>query len=374
MEPFKNIYNPQSLKKISSEIKKAYPAFKSPQFEKEVLKTLESLELKERVILIAENLRVFLPDNYKQSVKIILKTLADESIEGEWDRKEGPGISGFLTWPLNQYVESYGLDDYKTSFEAMIELTKRFSSEFTVRPYLIQHEEKTFSDLKKLIKHPNRHVRRWVSEGTRPNLPWGKSVPAIKENLDRNIELLEKLYRDPEEYVRRSVANHLNDISHLDKKLMLNTCKRFLKEDKSKETEWIVRHATRSLLKKGNKEALVLNGFTKNPKVKVSSLKLSPKKIKEGDRFDLSFNLQSESKKPQRILIEYIIHFPRKNGTLSSKAFRLKDFTLKADEKLKIEKSVHFKKVTTRVHYKGKYPVEIQVNGEKLAKTQFTLI
>ncbi len=373
MEPFKNIYNPTSLKKISKEIKKAYPAFKSPQFEKAVLKDLEKLELKDRVRLIASSLNTYLPNNYKKAVKIILKSLAEESIDGEWDRKEGPGIAGFMTWPLNQYVETYGLNDYETSFNAMIELTKRFSSEFTVRPYLIEHEKKTYADLKKLIKHPNKHVRRWVSEGTRPHLPWGLSVPAIKDNLSRNIRLLEKLFQDPEEYVRRSVANHLNDISHLDPKLMLRTCKDFLKKDKSRETQWIVRHATRTLLKKGNKEALVLNGFTKNPKVKLTGLKLGPKRIKEGDSFDLSFALASQSKSTQRILIEYIIHYPKKNGTLSPKAFRLKDFKLKPQEKLKIKKSVHFKKVTTRVHYKGKHPVEIQINGEKLSKTQFTL-
>jgi len=375
MEPLKNMFNSKVVSKIASEMQKSYSAFDQLKFKKQVMKDLENLELKERSQLIADCLYIYLPKDYKKSVAIILKSLADEKNKDniEWDRLDDPGILGMATWPLNDYIQTYGLDDYKTSMHAMKELTKRFSSEFTIRPFIERYDQRVYDDLAKLIKHKNTHVRRWISEGTRPNLPWGMKCSKIHSNLERNIPLLEALYDDPKEYVRRSVANHLNDISKLDKKIMLKSCKKFLKESNTKETQWLVKHANRGLLKKGDKDALVLNGYVKIPKVTVSKFKLSKKKITEGDSFDFSFNLKSESKTKQKLILEYIIHYPKKNGKLSPKAFRLKDFVFEKNGDILIQKTLKFIKVSTRVHYPGLHMLEIQVNGEVLASSNFTL-
>jgi 3-methyladenine DNA glycosylase AlkC len=308
----------------------------------------------------------YLPKDFKKSVKIIMKCLPSKSKKN--------GITDFTSWPLGEYVSTYGLNNYSESLKAMIELTKVFTSEFTIRPFIEKYQERIFQDLTKLLNHKDVHVRRLISEGTRPLLPWGIKVNNIHENIERNIPILMKLFCDEEKYVRLSVANHLNDISKLDKNLMIDTCKKMLKLNPSEETVWLVKHATRSLLKSGNIEALSLNGYTKKPQINIKKLKLSTRTIKENDRFTLNFDLASEAKKDQKLLIEYIIHYPKKNGSLSPKPFRLKDFVLKSFDEMEVEKTVHFKKVTTRVHYRGKHLIEIQINGKIVAKDWFTLI
>lgn len=375
MEPLKNIFNKESISKIGDEIKHVYPEFEKSKFIKKVVKNLEDFELKDRVRHIAKTLHEYLPSNYKKAVKIILGALAIESSKDdiEWNRQTGEGIVGLNTWPLNQYIEIYGVNDYKTSMHAMIELTKRFSSEFTVRPFIQKYNQAVFDDLKPLLKHKNPHVRRWISEGTRPLLPWGMKVDSIQANLKRNIPYLLELSDDESKYVRLSVANHLNDISKLDSKLMLKACKKIYKKQ-TPESTWLVKHATRGLLKAGNQDALILNGYMKNPKFSFSNFRISTKKIKEGDRFELSFDLESKIGKGQKLLIEYIIYYPKKNGKLSPKPFRLKDFDLKGNEKKSIKKVIHFKKVSTRVHYLGTHLLQIQLNGEIVGELKFELL
>jgi 3-methyladenine DNA glycosylase AlkC len=375
MEPLKNMFNKKAVTKISTEIKRCYPKFEDKKFKKDILLKLDSLELKERVELIADKLHQYLPKSYKQATKVIIKSLVKERLIDDivCNDVSETGILGFNTWPLTTFIEKYGIEDYETSLNAMMELTKRFSAEFAIRPYIEKYDQQVFNDFKKWIKHPNKHVRRWLSEGTRPLLPWGIKVENIHQNISRNIPFLKALFLDKEEYVRRSVANHLNDISKLDSKLMLKTCKEFLVIDQSSETKWVVKHATRGLLKKGNKEALVLNGYVKMPKTEINTFKVLPKTIKEGDRLNLSFKFKSISQKTQKLLLEYIIYYPKKNGKLSPKPFRLKDFKMKKNEILDITKDIHFKKVSTRVHYPGVHKIEIQVNGEIMASSNFSL-
>jgi 3-methyladenine DNA glycosylase AlkC len=375
MEPFKNIFNKESIQKLAKEIKNEYPAFDDKSFQQSINKTLTKLELKDRVRLVAKNLKEYLPNNYKQSVKILVSTLAAEEkhADQEWSGQDVEGVNGFMVWPLTQFVEEFGLDDLDTSMQAMYEMTKRFSAEFAIRPFIQKYDKKVYRILSKWSKDPSKHVRRLVSEGTRPNLPWGMKVPVILEDIERNIKLIEKLKDDPQDYVRRSVANHLNDISRINKKIMLETCKKWHRPGHS-ETDWIIRHATRSLLKAGDKTALELNGFTANPKIEIKKLKLTPKKIKEGDSFDLKFCLESLGRKEQHLLVDYIIHYPKKNGKTSPKVFRLKQLKLKAGESIDLSKKIGFKKVTTRVHYPGKHLVEIKVGAKVVAQTSFTLI
>ena len=174
MEPFKEKFNTKSIKIISKEFAKHLKTFDTKNFEKDILKELDSLELKDRVRLISSTLHKYLPKNFKKSVKVIIKTLeTDKNING---------ISGFNTWPLTEYVSSYGLEHYEESLDAMIHLTKVFSSEFAIRPFIEKYQDKLFKDLTKLTKDKNVHVRRWVSEGTRPTLPWGIKVENINNN------------------------------------------------------------------------------------------------------------------------------------------------------------------------------------------------
>lgn len=367
MEPFKNIFNKKSVKLLSEDVsKEAGPKFNKTKFNRNINKELESLELKERVRLISAELKKQLPFTYKKNIQILIKCLAPEESED--------GVYGFMTWPFLQFVEDYGLEDFDTSFEAMYEMTKRFSAEFAIRPYLIKDEKKVFTILKKWKNDPNKHIRRLCSEGTRPNLPWGMKVPNINCNLPRNLKLLEELKDDSEEYVRRSVANHLNDISRLDEKLMLKTATAWSKGSPSKDRIWVVRHATRSLLKMGHPVALKLHGYNPKAKFEIKGMKVSQKSIKEGGEFFLSFKLINNSMMSENILLDYVIHFLKKDGSYSPKPFRLKDGSIKPGECLQIEKKIKFKKVTTRRHYKGKHKLSLQVNGQESRSLNFSLM
>ena len=369
MEPFKNKYCENTLKPFALSIKKAYPKFKSKNFITESTKIISPLEMKDRVRAIAENLYKHLPKNYNTAVDILISSLA-ESVDDEsatWEVESKSGISGFMVWPLTQYVELYGIDHYEKSLEALHAMTQRFSSEFAVRPFIERYDKDFFKVLKIWKKDESHHVRRLVSEGTRPRLPWGIKVLAIHNNLERNTKLIFSLRKDSSLYVRRSVANHLNDISYLDEDLFFKTLD---KMGNSKEEVWIKRHATRSLLKKGNSRALQMHGY--DPKLKLkTNLSLSSNKIIEGESFELSLDLEKKTTKESNILVEYIIHYPKKNGSYSPKVFRLKD--TKIGKSLSLVKKIHFKKVTTRTHYPGIHFLEIQINGRQYQRLSFEL-
>ena len=366
MEPFKNIFNKKSVKNLSNQIAtQAKKSFDQKNFIRQVNNTLETLEMKDRVRLISQSLKSSLNGTYIENIDFLIASLADDKNE------DGP--FGFMVWPLLQYVEDYGLEDFDTSFMAMYEMTQRFSAEFTIRPYLIKDDKTVFKILKKWQKDPNHHIRRLCSEGTRPNLPWGLKVHSLNENLERNLELIDRLKDDPEEYVRRSVANHLNDISRIDQKLMLSTADKWSKGNPPPERVWVVRHATRSLLKQGHPKALKLHGYNPKAKLTLSKIKLDKKKIREGDHLTVSGELSNSNKNQQKILVEYIIHYLKKDGSYSKKQFRMKDTSIEGGESMPLEKKIHFKKVTTRKHYKGIHKVSLQVNGVETKCIHFKL-
>lgn len=358
MEPFKNLYNKKSITELAKEIKKHYPKFAKEQFVTLSCKKLSALEMKDRVVQICQALREHLPDNYKKSAKILVQT--------------SKNLDGFILWPLTQYVESYGLEDFETSLETLYHLTQKFTGEFAIRPFLENHPKQTYALLNKWVSDPNVHVRRLVSEGTRPNLPWGIKVSTIEKNLKKNIALLNKLKDDPEEYVRKSVANHMNDITRVDDKLALRELEKWNKS-KNKNRQWIIRHALRSLLKAGDKKALELQGYCPKVKIQCDEIHLSKKTIVEGESFDMHFNLKNLKASPAKLMVDYIIHYPKKNAQLSPKVFKLKTLSLGPHEQETLRKKISFKKVTTRKHYPGKHIIEIQVNGQIINEDSFML-
>ena len=364
MEPLKNIYNKNSVALMASALKKEHSAFDKSSFIKKALKNLDGLEMKERVIQISQSLKEELPKNYKESVLILTKTLKSD--------KNTEGLEGFILWPYTQFVETYGLNHFSVSMKALYEITKRFTSEFGVRPFFENHPEQTYKLFHKHCEDKNEHVRRWVSEGTRPNLPWGKNISHLKQNLPKNIELLEKLKNDPSEYVRKSVANHMNDITWLDEVLALNTLKQWNKE-KSAQNQKLIRMALRNLIKKGNPKALDLLGYKTNIKVKVEQIALSKKTLKEGESIDLNFKIKNLQKSKASLMVDYKVHYPKKGNKTSAKIFKLKTLTLNPNETAHVNKKISFKKVSTRTHYTGDHKVEVQINGSIMGQSTFKL-
>ena len=256
---------------------------------------------------------------------------------------------------------------------ALYEMTQRLSSEWAIRVFLEKYPDKSLAVLKKWAKDKSPHVRRLVSEGTRPLLPWGKRLNHFKENPQITIELLNLLQNDSSEYVRRSVANHLNDHAKYHPDLVVKTLNSWKKNHPGKNMDRLIKHATRTLVKNGHQGALEIIGFKKGAKINIEGFMID-KEIKIGSHLNFSFNIISTDKKNQKILIDYVIYFKKSDGSLSPKVFKLTSKELKKDEKISITKKHSFKIITTRSYYPGLHKISIQVNGEERASKEFNLI
>ncbi len=362
-DAFKHWFNEALVTRISNSLKKAYPAFNTRSFLKVVPK-LAALEMKPRVHFIRDAMFAELPQDYLKALSILLKSA------------EVGNLKGFELWPYTEFIQHHGIKHVDESLEALYILTSKFTAEFAVRPFLVEHPKKTFARLKKWAGDENEHVRRWASEGTRPRLPWGMKLHASIVDPKPGLEILEKLKFDDSLYVRKSIANHLNDITKDHPDLVIATLKAWQKKVTAKDKaklEWIQKQALRTLIKKGYKPALDVMGFGAKAEIKLGELKLNKKKFSEKDILVFELDLISNSAKPQVLAIDYIIHYQKANQKSSAKVFKLKVFELKPKEAFTLKKNHSLKPVTTRKHYAGLHRLEIQVNGKVLAAADWQL-
>lgn len=353
----KHLIGPALVQKLAQEIELIYPHFPKKNFLK-ISATLEGHELKARVLRVTAALKKNFPENYLESLSIIVRVLKNNR------------LSGFDVWPFSEFIGQFGLNHFDESLEAMTVLTEKFTAEFAVRPFFLKDQGKVLAFLSKNISHPNHHVRRWISEGSRPLLPWGERLPQLVIDPRPTLKLLEMLRFDDEIYVRKSVANHLNDISKHHPALVIETIGTWIKtspDEHVKKILWIRAQGLRTLIKKGNKDALKLMGVKGAPKVEVREIKLNKKKFKLGDRLEFTVTLSSTSKTPQRLVIDYLIDFQKANGKTAIKVFKLKVLELSGRQELAIKKSHSLKKITTMTYYKGLHRLMIQVNGKILS-------
>lgn len=221
-------------------------------------------------------------------------------------------------------------------------------------------------------EHKDEHVRRLASEGCRPRLPWGKRLQELIDDPMPIIAVLEKLKDDSSEYVRRSVANNLNDIAKDHPELVIKICKRWSK-GKTVQREWIIRHATRSLVKAGHPDVFPLLGYTQRPKVALKEIKLSDSTLKLGQTLEFCAQLTSNANKEQSLVIDYAIHYVKANGTTSPKVYKLKNVSLQPNETLLLQKKQPFKSISTRTFYSGEHRLELLINGVAIAEKSFNL-
>lgn len=360
---FKLWINHKLVLKMAQALQQTYPDFDKNKFIL-VSRELDPLELKPRVLLIRDQLYSQLPKDYKKALKILLETLHTET------------LSGFDLWPYTEYIQTYGLDSPELSLKALRQITTRFTGEFAVRPFLKKYPEQTLSFLATCAQDKNVHVRRWASEGSRPRLPWGERLHEFVKDPRPTLAILENLKYDPELYVRKSVANHLNDIAKDHPEVVAETLKKWQKAaplEHQKNIDWILRHALRTLIKQGHPKALSLIGADRDAKVKVGNLKLAKTRLRMNQKLEFSFFIQSQAKKPQKLVVDYIIHHMKSNQETSAKVFKLKSFTLAAGEKIEIKKNHSIKPITTRRYYPGVHILEIQVNGRVYARSKWQL-
>lgn len=252
-------------------------------------------------------------------------------------------------------------------------LTQRFTAEFSIRAFLQKHEAATLKRFRQWASDPSEHVRRLVSEGSRPRLPWASRLPAFQKNPAPVLELLELLRDDPALYVRRSVANNLNDIGKDHPDLLAKTARQWLK-GASDERRWIVQHALRSAVKRGEAGALAALGFGKSAEAEVTDARITPKRVVMGEKVNIAFDVTNTSQKPQRVLVDFCIHYVKASGKSSAKVFKLKVLDLAPGEKARLGKTVSTAEMTTRKHHAGKHRVEVLLNGQAQPLGAFELV
>ncbi len=367
--------HPDIIKILSTEIQKNYPEFDMDNFNNAIIPKLPGLGLNERLDLVTNELYRLLPKDFQQSSQILIDSLEDElpNEKSSLDGVDLNGYSGFIVVALTNYIARYGQDNFEISMNALAEMTKRFSSEGAIRHFLVADESNVHAVMKEWANSDNVHLRRLVSEGLRPRLPWTIRLKQYVDDPTPILPFLEILKDDPELYVRRSVANNLNDISKDHPDVVTTILKRWNKKG-SKEMTRMTKHALRTLLKSGDREALNLLGFTTPPKISVNSLTLEKKSISLGNSLEFSFQIKSTSEDIQNLLIDYIIYHKKANGTQSPKVFKLGKKKIKGNESVELNKKHAIKNISTRKYYSGEHKIVLQINGELFEECTFQLL
>lgn len=306
---------------------------------------------------IAAALREHLPQDYPRAVEILVRSLGKPLAE-----TADNGMAPFFYLPHACFVAAYGLDHFEPSMRAQYEITQRFTAEFSIRPFLDLYPQETLARLQQWAGDPSVHVRRLVSEGTRPRLPWAPRLRAFQRDPRPVLELLELLKDDPELYVRRSVANNLNDISKDHPALLVETARRWL-DGADANRRWIVAHALRSAVKRGERGALAVLGYGAAPKLEVRSASVDPARPRIGGVVGVSFEVVNTRPRAQRILVDLRLHFVKASGRTAPKTFKLKLLELAAGAAARLSKRISLAQLTTRKHYPGTHRIEAVCNG-----------
>ncbi|WP_428640877.1 DNA alkylation repair protein [Roseibium sp.] len=372
MEPFKNKISPDLVRCIAGHFERRCGGFDRTGFESEILSGLEALELKQRARLIADVIDRHLPKDLGERFAI-LQSVLHPMTEVAFDRgSDEHGIRGWGMMPLGMVVADCGLEDYGRSFALLKEMTKRATAEFDVRPFLNKDQEKALAIMAPWVRDESVHVRRLVSEGTRPRLPWGMRLQRLVEDPSPTLPLLETLRDDPEDYVRRSVANHLNDIAKDHPDLVADIAASWLRQaDKNRQK--LVRHACRSLIKQGHAATLAAFGLNP-PEIRVAGPRITTPKVTYGDAAGFEIEIVSTGRNPQELVLDYLVHFKKANGTLAPKVFKWTRATLAPGERLSLMRSHPIRPITTRVYYGGTQAVSLRVNGQDFGFSEFELV
>ncbi|OIQ21653.1 MAG: DNA alkylation repair protein [Flavobacterium sp. MedPE-SWcel] len=369
MEPFKNIYSQAFFDQFTNVMAEVVTSFNTKQFLTEIFDaSWDDRELKQRMRHTTEVLHKQLSRDYKKDIADLLRFMRvwdDKAVKvGQYDSL------AFMF--LADYVELYGLDDFETSMMATEVITPFTSCEFSIRPFIIKYPEKGMKQMLAWSKHENLHVRRLASEGCRPRLPWAMALPGLKKDPTLILPILENLKNDTSEYVRRSVANNLNDIAKDNPETVIETAKRWKGE--TKETDWVVKHACRTLLKQGNQELMGLFGFGSIKDINIKNFNLLTSRVRIGEALAFRFELENRSEVVTKIRLEYNIYYMKANGKLAPKVFKISEKDYETDSTTIIERKQSFKIITTRKFHLGEHQVALVINGNELDKYNFELI
>ncbi len=361
----KDLYSEAFFERFATALAAILPQFKKSDFFARIFNAQwQEKTLKERMRQTTEALHTVLSPDFEQAAAQIEKLIAFLQKNGEKN-----GALPYIFLP--DYVELYGMEHLQRSALAMERITEFISCEFAVRPFILRYGNAMIAYMQAWSRHKNEHVRRLASEGVRPRLPWAIALPVFKRNPEPILPILEALKADESEYVRRSVANCLNDIAKDHPQTLLSIAQRW--RGQSVQTDKLLKHACRNLLKQGEPTALALFGLQSSENIAVSGFRLSTDKLKMGERVNFSFSLHNAGGSAQDLRIEYAMYFLRQNGGYGKKVFKISERPLNANEKAEIQRYYSFRPITTRKYYAGIQRIALLVNGEQKAEAQFYL-
>ena len=365
-----HLFNEERVRYLADLFAAVDTSFDPAVFTKTTVASFRKLELKQRIVRIAEVLDEYLPDDFASACAIITDALPPPLDPTKSDDDFGD----FIFAPLGEYVARNGLEKkhLRRSLKTLREITKRFSMEDAIRRFIDAFPEQAMKELGKWSKDKNYHVRRLVSEGTRPLLPWSGRLSI---DLLEPLPFLDQLHADPTRYVTRSVSNHLNDIAKSQPKVVLDRLKTWKKrkQQDADELAWMSRHALRTLVKQGDKAALRFLGFRATPKIEIADFEIETLRVKRGDTLDFSFTITAG--RQESLMIDYVIDFVKADGSRSPKVFKLKQLEIGKGESIPLRKKHRLKAdATTFTLYRGTHQLRLQINGNKCGALEFEVV
>lgn len=360
--------------RLAAQIRAVWAPFDAAAFVAESQRGWSALELMARGQRLADLLQRYLPAAYPQALAILVASMGPPlALDARGEPRAEPGSgSSFFYLPHSRFIAAHGQHDVPASLAAMHALTQRFTAEFCIRPFLEQAPQATWAQLHVWAHDPSAHVRRLVSEGTRPRLPWAPRQRALQRDPAPVLPLLEALRDDPSSYVRRSVANHLNDIGKDHPNLLLQVAARWL-DGASAQRRQLVQHALRSQLKAGDAAALQLIGLGHATALRLSRVHINPQRPRIGEAVTLDFELHNHDATPQRARLDLAVRYVKADGSTRPKVFRLPELSLAPGEHQRVSHRLSLRQMTTRTHYPGRHQVDLVLNGQARVLGHFDL-
>jgi len=354
----KNLYNEEYILLLSQNIEEEFMEFESDKFIKSLFNDeWKGRELKDRMRHISTMLGVYLPSDYIKAISIL--KLAFQKMNFAY------GLENMI---FQDFVEVYGLDSLEISLDALESFTIHSSSEFAIRRFILKYPQESMKQLLLWAQSNNEHIRRLASEGSRPRLPWAIALPLFKRQPKEVLEILELLKDDESKYVRKSVANNLNDISKDNPQIIKKLTKNWLHYSDKRDA--LLKHGCRTLLKKSDTQVLELFGFERPTNISLDNFTFN-EQVKMGEELAFTFELRTK-KELGKLRIEFALHFLRKNSKQNKKVFKIAEGIYSGRHKT-INKTYSFKTISTRVYYRGLQKLSIIINGEVFKEVEFML-
>lgn len=367
-EALKRHFGQPVIRALADQIRAVQPGFNTRAFIREAVDGFDALELMPRGLHLARVLRRHLPQDEAEAIAILCRA-------ARLPRPElGAGaMAAFFYLPHVTFVAEYGLPCFEASMQAQHELTQRFSAEFSIRAFLEHDEARTLARLHEWTRDPSEHVRRLVSEGTRPRLPWARRLRRFQKDPTPVLALLETLKDDPSLYVRRSVANNLNDIGRDHPAVLLATAARWM-ADADQNRRALVSHALRSLVKAGDLDALAVLGFGHHAGLRLADVNLAPARVAIGGTIAVTAQFSNPGRGPQAALVDMRVHFVKADGDTRPKTFKLGVVSVPGGGTATLRKTISLRQMTTRRHYPGLHRVDFLVNGRLTSGPRFEVV